>query len=109
MARPLFFVVLSTGVVAATLVFAAAQRPLPHDVPEDDKAAAKMKRSQIEELLKSDRVKSIEDATEMMKLSEALRDELEKNDKSILSVTALKKAEEIEKLAKRIRGRMRRF
>ena len=71
--------------------------------------AARLKRKQIEEILKSDREKSIEDAAQMMKLSEELKAELEKNDKSVLSVSALRKAEEIEKLAKRIRGRLRRF
>ena len=48
-------------------------------------------------------------AAALMKLSEELRMELEKNDKNVLSLAAIKKTEEIEKLAKRIRGRMKRF
>jgi len=45
----------------------------------------------------------------LIELSEELKRELEKNDKHVLSVAALKKSEEIEKIAKRIRGRLRRF
>lgn len=100
---------LALGLAAAVLVLALAsgQRPPGGDMEPND--AARLKRKQIEEILKSDREKSIEDAAQMMKLSEELKAELEKNDKSVLSVSALRKAEEIEKLAKRIRGRLRRF
>jgi hypothetical protein len=42
-------------------------------------------------------------------LSEELKIELEKNDRHVLSVSAVKKTEEIEKLAKKIRGRMKRY
>ena len=107
MPRPLHTVAI--GMIAATLFLTwAAQRPAPEN-PEDDKTGARMKRSQIEALLKSDRAKSIEDAAQLVQLSGELQTELEKNDKSVLSVVALRKAEEIEKLAKRIRGRLRRF
>ncbi|MEZ5352997.1 MAG: hypothetical protein R2762_10210 [Bryobacteraceae bacterium] len=68
-----------------------------------------MKRSQVEAILKSDREKSLEDAADLLKLAEDLKIDLEKNDRHVLSVSAFKKTEEIEKLAKRIRGRMKRF
>jgi hypothetical protein len=108
MARPLRFLPAGIAATALLLAMATAQRQ-PHDMTDDDKTGAGLKRKQIEEILKSDRVKSIEDAGQMMKLSEELKGELEKNDKSVLSVAALRKAEEIEKLAKRIRGRLRRY
>lgn len=66
-------------------------------------------RSQMEEILKSEHEKSLRDADEMMKLAESIKIELEKNDRHVLSVGTLKKLEEIEKVAKRIRGRMKRF
>ena len=65
--------------------------------------------SQREEILKADHEKSLRDAAQMLKLVEELKVELEKNDRHILSVSSLKKADEIEKLVKRIRGRLRRF
>jgi flagellar basal body rod protein FlgF len=76
-------------------------------VPEEDKV--RLKRSQIEAMLKADHEKSIEEAGQLVKLSQQLQEELEKSDRHVLSMTAMKKAEEIEKLAKRIRNRMKRF
>ena len=61
-----------------------------------------------EEMLKADHAKSIKDAELLISMSQELRDELEKNTRHILSVSAIKKTEEIEKVAKRIRERMRR-
>lgn len=66
-------------------------------------------RSQSDAILKEDHAKSLKDAAEILKLAEELKLELEKNDRHVLSVGALKKTDEIEKLVKRIRGRMRRF
>lgn len=66
-------------------------------------------RSQTEEILKADHAQNLKDAGELYRLSEELKIELEKNDRHVLSVGMLKKTEEIEKLAKRIRGRLKRY
>ena len=66
-------------------------------------------RSQREEILKSDYKKALEDAAELLKTAEDLKAELERNDRHVLSVSSLKKTDEIEKLAKRIRSRLRRY
>jgi hypothetical protein len=66
-------------------------------------------KSQREEILKADHKKNMEDAAELVKLAEDLKAELEKNDRYIVSVKALKETEDIEKLAKNIRGRLKRF
>ncbi|MEP7366435.1 MAG: hypothetical protein ABI972_24520 [Acidobacteriota bacterium] len=87
--------------VAGLLLYAQLRPP--------DEPAPKLKQSQVDAILKEDHKKSLEDAGELMRLSEELRMELEKNDKNVLSLAAIKKTEEIEKLAKRIRGRMKRF
>jgi len=76
---------------------------------EPDIRGPRMKREQMEALLKHEHKKSLDDAAELIKLSEELKIELEKNDQHVLSMAAMKKTEEIEKIAKRIRGRMRRF
>ncbi|MCC6536268.1 MAG: hypothetical protein IT162_01880 [Bryobacterales bacterium] len=92
------------------LSLAGAQRPgEPATAADDPHSGPRLKPSQVEEILKADRAKSIEDAGRLIELSEELKRELEKNDKHVLSVAALKKSEEIEKLAKRIRGRLKRF
>jgi hypothetical protein len=65
-------------------------------------------KSQKEAILKMEYEKSLEDAGRLLELAEDLKIELEKSDRHILSLNALKKTEEIEKLAKRIRKRLRR-
>jgi hypothetical protein len=64
---------------------------------------------QREEILKEDYKKTLGDAGKLLQLAEELKIELEKNDRHVLSLPALKKTEEIEKLAKRIRERLRKF
>lgn len=64
---------------------------------------------QAEEILKADHAKSLKDAAELVRLAEDLKIELEKNDRHILSVASIKKTEEIEKIAKRIRSRLKRY
>ncbi len=66
-------------------------------------------KSQKEEILKADHKKSLRDAAEIVKLAEELKAELEKSHYSVLSVSALKKTETIERLARNIKGRLRRF
>jgi hypothetical protein len=95
--------------VVLLLATARSGAQFPPGTPDRDDRGLRLKRSQVEEILKSDREKSIEDAAALAKLAEELREDLEKNDKHVLSVAAFKKTEEIEKLAKRIRGRMKRF
>jgi len=65
-------------------------------------------RSQTEAILKADHEKMLKDAAELLRLAEDLKMELEKNDRHVVSVGMLKKTEEIEKLAKRIRNRLTR-
>lgn len=64
---------------------------------------------QKEEILKADHQKSLRDAAELVRLAEELKADFEKNDYHILSLRAVKKTEEIEKLARRIKSRLRRF
>ncbi len=64
---------------------------------------------QKDEILKADHEKNLEDAAKLAKMAEELRAGLEKSDHNVLSLDLLKQAEEIEKLARRIRSRMRKF
>ena len=100
------FAALSFLLVAAMLGFSQGRGQHPPDLEEK---LPGMKQKQIEDLLRADHAKSIEDAGQLIKLSEDLKIELEKNDRHVLSLAAIKKTEEIEKVAKRIRSRMRRF
>ena len=64
---------------------------------------------QIDEILKDDHQKSLRDVSQIIKLAEEIKADMEKNDRHVLSIAALKRTEEIEKLARRIRGRIRRY
>lgn len=89
---------------AVPLVF--AQRDLP---TADRDVRLPNGKSQREEILKADHEKDLKDAATLIELAGQLKQELEKNDRHVLSVSSLRKTEEIEKLAKRIRQRLRRY
>lgn len=66
-------------------------------------------RNRTEMILKADHESSVKDIETIRKLVDDLKMEMGKNDRHILSVSSLKKLDEIEKLVKKIRGRMKRF
>lgn len=66
-------------------------------------------RLQSEALLKADHESNLKDLDQMKKLMDAVRADLDKNDRHVLSIQSLKNLEEIEKLSKKIRDRMRRY
>jgi len=73
--------------------------------PEDTKLPNG--KSQRDELLKAEREENIRDAAKLVELSESLKTDLEKSDRFVLSMDTLKKTDDIEKLVKKIRGRLR--
>ena len=64
--------------------------------------------SQKDEILKTEHAQNLKDADELVELSTELRDSLNKNDRYVLSLSDLKKTDDIEKLIKKIRTRLRR-
>jgi hypothetical protein len=64
-------------------------------------------KSQRDEILKLEREQNIKDAAQLAQLAEDLKVDLEKNDRFVFSLNTLKKTDDIEKLAKKIRSRMR--
>ncbi len=62
---------------------------------------------QKDEILKAEHRQNLKDAAELADLAEQLKIDLEKNDRYILSMATLKKTDDIEKLARRIRSRLR--
>jgi hypothetical protein len=91
------------------LLFFPAQEPPRASLP-DEKPDVRLPngKSQRREILKADFEKSKADAAELADLSRELKEDLDKADPYVLDVRTLKKAEEIEKLAKRIKDRMKR-
>jgi hypothetical protein len=64
-------------------------------------------KSQKDEILKAEHRDNLKDAAELAGLAAQLQADLEKDDRFVLSVATLKKTDDIEKLAKRIRTRLR--
>lgn len=91
------FLALALGLPCA----AAAQQP------EEEPVRLPSGKLQRDEILKAEHKKAGEEAATLVKLAEELRAEIEKNEPQVLSLTSLKKTEEIEKLVRRIRGRLR--
>ena|SRR5437764_1031678 len=77
--------------------------------PEDPQRDVQLPngKSQRAEILKAEREQNIKDSAQLAELAKELQQDIEKNESYVLSLTTLKKTDEIEKLAKRIRGRMR--
>ena len=64
-------------------------------------------KSQNDAILKAEYQKSLQDAAHLVELSRSLQRELRRNGSQVLSLSSLKKAEEIEKTAKQIHDRIR--
>jgi hypothetical protein len=94
----------------AFLTLPAALIPVQEPSPESSDTDVKLPsgKSQRDEILRAEHEKSLEDVSRIRKLAEELEADLQKKDFRVLSLPTLKKTEEIEKLAHRIRGRMKR-
>jgi len=64
-------------------------------------------KSQRDEILKAERDQNIKDAAQLVELAQQLQEDLEKNDRFVFSLSTLKKTDDIERLVKKIRARMR--
>jgi len=106
--KPLLRLGAAVWLAAALATLSAPQEVPPPPTPDRDIRLPSGK-SQQEEILKADHQKDLKDAAQLIELSEQLKAELEKNDRHVLSISSLRKTEQIEKLAKRIRSRLRRY
>jgi hypothetical protein len=93
---------LSFGVLSFV---ARSQGGLPKFEQEDVKLPNG--KSQRDEILKSEREANIKDAAHLVDLAEGLKADLEKTDRFVLSMDTLKKTDDIDKLVKKIRSRLR--
>jgi hypothetical protein len=80
--------------------------PAPGQEPEVTLANGK---SQREEILRLDHKKNLQDAAAMAKLAEQVSEEFEKDDRFVVSLKTLKNLDEIERLTKTIRGRLKKY
>ena len=64
-------------------------------------------KSQRDAILKAEHEQNLKDAAQLVDLAQQLQQDLEKNDTFVFSLSTLKKTDDIEKLAKKIRSRLR--
>ncbi len=101
-------------ILTFALLLPAQQEQLPvqqHSTtdPAPEEVRLPSGKLQREEILKYDYKKSLDDARALSKLADELKLDMEKNDYNVLSLATLKKVDEIDKLAKRIHDRLKRF
>ncbi len=97
MKRLILLTVLSLAILAAQRPGDPGYRRLPDG------------RKQSELILKSNHEKVVEESEELLDLARELNGELEEKGHNVLSVSALEKAKEIEKLSKKIQKRLKRY
>ena len=74
---------------------------------QDDPVRLPSGKLQRDEILKAEHEQNLKDAAKLIEMAEELKEDLEKNDRYVLSISTLKKTDDIEKLVKKIRSRMR--
>jgi NH3-dependent NAD+ synthetase len=98
--------------VPATIL-SAQQKPSPGSEPETDTPPTEIRlpngKKQMDEILKNDYEKNLQDARDLTSLARSLEQDLEKSEAFVFSLTSLKKLDDMEKLTRRIRARMKRL
>jgi len=92
--------------LALTPTVVPQTRPPRNKPPSQEDVPLPNAKAQRDEVLKADHEKDLKDAAQLIELAQQLKQELEKNDRHVLSISSLKKTDEIEKLAKRIHSRL---
>ena len=92
---------------ASTVGLSQATRPLDPSSPPAADTRLPNGKLQRDEILKAEHAQNIKDAAQLSELAQELQQDLEKNDRFVLSISTLKKTDEIEKLVKKIRSRLR--
>jgi hypothetical protein len=75
--------------------------------PLSEEAKLPNGKSQRDAILKAEHEQNLKDAAHLVDLTQQLQQDLEKNDTFVFSLSTLKKTDDIEKLVKKIRTRMR--
>ncbi len=96
-----------------TTIRAAADQPKPTPLQDEEDKPKDIRlpngKMQTDEILKDDYAKNLKDARDLTGLARGLEEDLEKNEAFVFSLTTLKKLDDMERLTKRIRSRMKRF
>jgi hypothetical protein len=99
---------MASAALAVPLAPAQERPPRPgRPEEEDENPRLPNGKTQRNEILKADYQRNVKESRELADMAKQFADDLEKNDRFVLSVASLKQLDEIERLARRIRGRMK--
>jgi hypothetical protein len=93
------------GLFLLTVCVLLAQSP---SVKDESEVKLPNGKSQKDEIIRVDYERNLRDAGQLARLSEEIKDDLEKGDRYLVSTKTLKKLDDVEKLSKDIRQRLRR-
>ncbi len=106
--------IVSLGAAAIT---SAAQNPAQNPETQRDRGVASPEeesdqklpngKSQKDAIAEEQHKQALKDAEQLVSLSEQVKDEIQKAGNYVVPLTTVKKTEDIEKLARKIRGRLR--
>jgi len=99
--------ILSIAALSSLAVSQSGRGGIDRTAPEQPDSHLPNGKLQRDEILKSEHEKNIKDAAQLVDLAQQLQQDIEKNDRFVLSLATLKKTDDIEKLVKKIRSRMR--
>jgi hypothetical protein len=97
--------------LASAALLGQAQEPNDRTVPTPPNPNEDTKlpngKSQKDAIAKEDHEQALKDVNDLIAMAQQLRDELQKSGEHVVSVSSLKKTDEIERLARKIRGRLK--
>ena len=96
--------------MTAITVGLASGQTASNQAADDDPTQKRLPSGKLQSdaMAKSDYDQNVKDARELTGLSKSIELELEKNDQNVLSLGLLKKLDDVEKITKRMRTRMKR-
>lgn len=83
--------------------------PSPHGRQQEDEKRLPNGKLQSEEILKANYEENLKDLEKLRTTAETIEQELRKNKGHVLSLKSMRDLDEIDRLTRRIRGRMKRF
>ena len=105
--RNLLLTFLATLAAKGQILDQDPAHPHKHETDTKDEARLPDGKSQKDAIAKQDYEQSVRDAEALVAAAESLRDDLKKEGSHIVSVADVRKTEEIEKLARKIRARLK--
>ena len=94
------------GLFLLTVCILLAQNPATKEEPDVKLPNGK---SQKDEIIRVDYERNLKDAGDLAQLAQEIKDDFERGDRNLVSLKTLKKLDDVEKLTKDIRKRLRRY